>query len=81
MTTRDLPSLAFHYEPERDLIWIEGIAYAGLFFRLLSIAEPGTWLRIEERSDGVISMSNTSDSLSRTFDALSGRGRIKAARK
>jgi hypothetical protein len=57
-----------------DLVYIEGIRYAGVVFRSMMLAEPGTWLRIEERRDGTITVYKPNDAVHRVFDTLVGRG-------
>lgn len=63
-----------HYDEASDTVTICGIKYSGIFFRTMAIAEPGTWLRIEGRKDGVISVFNPGDTNARSFDLLTGKG-------
>jgi hypothetical protein len=57
-----------------DLVIVCGVRYAGELFRSLGFAEPGTWLRIEgRRPDGTLTVFTVSDSVGRSFDAMSGR--------
>ena len=68
--------LQIAYNEAQDVLTIDGVPYAGLFFRALALAQPGTWLRIEERQpSGQVSVRTVPESVERTFDAISGCGR------
>lgn len=57
-----------------DVVTICGIRYSGDLFRQMALAEPGTWLRIEGRKDGTLSVTCVNDETGRTFDLLTGKG-------
>lgn len=52
-----MASLSFEYDPHIDLATIEGVRYAGGFFRGLAILPVGTVVRIDKREDGVITVT------------------------
>ncbi len=50
--------LNFDYDSERDVLTIEGVKYAGEYFRFLGHSPaPGVIFKIVERKDGVISVA------------------------
>ena len=44
------------YDATTDVLRVNGMSYSGHIFRMLALADPGTWLRIEGRDNGVISV-------------------------
>lgn len=68
--------LSIEYDRARDVVTIEGVRYAGVLFRSLGVRgfEPGKWLRIEQRADGMLTVHSVPDETERTFDAIAGRG-------
>lgn len=60
------------YHPDRDIVVIEGIHYAGELFRSLAFCDPGTWIRIMARTDGVLSLHAVPEETERMFDQLAG---------
>ena len=70
-------SLSISYDYLTDIFTIEGVKYSGQMFRMLGVAEPGTWLRIDERKDQMLQLTTVSDSIGTTFDAIVGKGRKK----
>lgn len=65
-------ALNIEYDSDRDLLKIDGMIYAGTLFRALSLAEPGTWLRIVSRGNGVLTVRQVPEDVGRTFDAIVG---------
>lgn len=77
--TPNLP-LKVEYDYRNDVISIGGVKYSCALFRLLALAEPGTWLRIESRSeDGIIDVYAPSPEEERALDAVTMRGRYRGA--
>ncbi len=68
--------LVIEHDLEADLLIVNGVRYSGHLFRMLSLCEPGTWLRLESRRDGVVSVFSPSTDLERAFDAMTGKGAI-----
>lgn len=68
-----MTGLSIIYMADDDIVEIDGVRYQGELFRSLALAAPGTWLRIEERSRGVLSVRHVSDEQERTFDAMIGK--------
>lgn len=66
--------LAIEYDEARDIVTICGMRYTGSMFRALAFASPGTWLRINERGDGWLTVFNVADETERMFDAITGQG-------
>lgn len=64
------------YDSGRDVVTIEGVQYSGHLFRSLGLRgfEPGTWLRIEQRADGLLTVYSVPEETERSFDAIAGRG-------
>ena len=66
------------HDPATDTVLIEGVTYSCEVFRCLALASPGSWLRIEERRDGVITVFSPSDETEKAFDLIVGRGSVRA---
>jgi hypothetical protein len=71
--------LNIEYDQRLDVVTVDGVCYAGHLFRTLSLCEPGTWLRLEARRDGVVSVFTPGSELERAFDAMTGKGAICGA--
>jgi hypothetical protein len=67
-------SLDIQVDEDREVVTICGARYSFEIFRTLGIAPPGTWLRIEDRKDGVVTVFRVSEETERSFDAITGRG-------
>lgn len=65
------------WDADRDILHINGVAYSVQLFRRLALAEPGTWLRITERTDGVLTIYTPGPDVCATFDAITGQGRAR----
>ena len=76
MSYRDtVATLQIDYDQAQDIVRINGVLYAGLLFRAMQMAQPGTWLRIEgRRNDGALIVHSVSEAVERTFDSIIGRG-------
>jgi len=61
------------YDPITDTVIAEGFLYAGVMFRSMALARPGTWLRIEDRGDGRITVFEPDEGTMRAFDAITLR--------
>ena len=72
-------ALNVDYDQHRDVLTVDGVRYAGHLFRLLALCEPGTWLRLEDRRDGLVSVFTPGPNLERAFDAMTGKGAICGA--
>lgn len=62
------------WDADRDVLQINSVQYAVQMFRALALASPGTWLRVEERDDGVLTLYQPADTVAATLDAITGRG-------
>jgi hypothetical protein len=49
--------LAIDYDRDNDIVIIEGVKYSGALFRAFAFAEVGSILRIEQRKDGLVTVS------------------------
>lgn len=63
-------ALQVSYDREMDVITIEGIRYSGELFRTFGMAPVGTWLRIMERENLVLTTYTPSKDLAIKFDSL-----------
>lgn len=72
-TLKTKPNLDYDYDSEDDVITIEGIAYSGELFRAAAFSNIGTWMRIEDRNNGSISVFSPNDGTASLFDAMTGR--------
>ncbi len=72
-------ALSVEYDQRRDVLTVDGVRYSGHLFRTLALCEPGTWLRFEDRRDGVITVFTTGADMERAFDAMTGKGAICGA--
>jgi hypothetical protein len=72
-------TLNVEYNPHTDELIVDGVRYSGHLFRTLALCEPGTWLRLEDRRDGVVSVFTPGPELERAFDAMTGKGAICGA--
>lgn len=63
----------FTYDPVRDVFTIYGVEYTAELFRSFGGAPPGSWLRIETRKDGVVTVYVPTPMNQRTFDAIVGK--------
>lgn len=62
------------YDEPTDTLTICGIKYSGAIFRTMALAEPGTWIRINERRpDGLLDVLVVPMETERIFDLLTGR--------
>jgi hypothetical protein len=50
--------LTIHYEPAADRLTINGIFYAGVFFRKLWLAKPGMRFEIVKNDGGMITLKD-----------------------
>lgn len=57
-----------------DVVIIDGVPYAGDLFRQMSLASPGSWLRIEDRRNQCIDVFNANDETCALFDRVTKRG-------
>ena len=71
--------LQVEYDQHNDVLTVDGVRYSGHIFRTLALCEPGTWLRFEDRRDGVVSLFTPGPGLERAFDAMTGKGAICGA--
>ena len=71
--------LQVEYDQRDDVLTVDGVRYSGHIFRTLALCEPGTWLRFEDRRDGVVSVFTLGPELERAFDAMTGKGAICGA--
>lgn len=55
-----------------DTIEIEGVKYACSAFIALGFAPVGSWLRIDERRDGTLTVRRVSNELNQKFDRECG---------
>lgn len=62
--------LSVQYDHATDVLTVEGVRYSGVLFRSLGICETGKWMKVVERKDGVLTVLNVTDELSRTFNAI-----------
>jgi len=69
--------ISVQYCPLTDTSLIEGVKYAGEFFRSLAIATPGQWLRIESREDGVLTVFTPQERMNQFFDSTVSKGIYK----
>ena len=67
------PNLDYDYNVALDVITIEGIAYSGDLFREAAFSNLGTWMRLEDRNHGSISVFTPNDDTASLFDAMTGR--------
>jgi hypothetical protein len=65
----------FEIDQVRGVVTLYGIEYSLEFFKMLSIASPGTWFRVAERSNGTLILNMVDEKTERCFDAISGKGR------
>lgn len=72
-------ALSVEYDQRRDVLTVDGVRYSGHLFRTLALCEPGTWLRFEDRRDGVITVFTPGSDMERAFDAMTGKGAICGA--
>ncbi len=68
------------YDRAADLLTIHGMKYSGHVFESMAIAAPGTWLRITERRDGVLTVRTVDEQKEQLFTALADlpEGMVKA---
>jgi hypothetical protein len=62
-----------NYDASKDVLTIDGMRYSGEIFRTLTLATPGTWFRIEHRSDGVVACFSPAPELAQHFDLMTAR--------
>ena len=75
----DDKTLTVEHDEARDLLIVDGVRYSGQIFRTLALCEPGTWLRFEDRRDGVVSLFTPGPKLERAFDIITGKGVVCGA--
>jgi hypothetical protein len=68
--------LHIEHDHARDVVTICGVQYTGHLFRELGLAASGSWLRIESRRDGVLTISNVATETERLFDLIVGKGAV-----
>jgi hypothetical protein len=62
--------LSFKYNARDDVLTVEGVSFSGELFRAFGLVQPGTWLRVEERCNGVITVYQPAAELAAKFDEL-----------
>lgn len=65
--------LDVYYNEIDDVLIVEKMRYSGEFFRTLALAEPGTWIRVEEKRRHTLDLFKADDILEKIFDAMTGR--------
>lgn len=68
------------YDRPADVLTVHGLKYSGHVFESMAIAEPGTWLRITERRDGILTVRTVDEQKEQLFTALADlpEGMVKA---
>lgn len=66
-------NISVEYDSDTDIITIEGIHYAGEFFRKMALAQPGTWLRVERKRNGAINLFSPHDETAKLFDVMTAK--------
>jgi len=66
--------MPFRYDPDRDVFDIYGVTYSGILFRSFAIAQPGNWIRIHERKDGLVTLYQPSEAEMKALDAITAQG-------
>ena len=56
------------YDEDTDVLDICGIRYSGALFRVIGYGPLGTWLRIEGRNDGAVTLRQFSKELQAKFE-------------
>jgi hypothetical protein len=74
-----IEALKVDYDQHTDVLTVDGVRYSGHIFRTLALCAPGTWLRFEDRRDGVVSVFTPGPEMERAFDAMTGKGAIYGA--
>jgi hypothetical protein len=64
------------FDKVSDTIRICGVKYSMQVFRTLALAEPGSWLRVDERGE-YLDISCVSEEMERAFDCIARMGRFK----
>lgn len=71
-----MEQLRIDYDKYTDVLTVDGIRYSAELFRIFAFCKQGTWLRLEKRQDGVVTVSTPGPELERKFDAIAGNGTI-----
>jgi hypothetical protein len=74
-----IEALKVDYDQHTDVLTVDGVRYSGHIFRTLALCAPGTWLRFEDRRDGVVSVFTPGPEMERAFDAMTGKCAIYGA--
>lgn len=69
--------IAIEIDHDGDKLTAFGISYDIEMFRMLAFAEPGTWMRIEEKRDGRLTICRVGEEEERAFDFIAKKGRFK----
>jgi hypothetical protein len=79
VTMNETAPLTVSYDQRKDVLTVDGVHYTGHIFRALALCEPGTWLRFEDRRDGLVTVFTPGPELERAFDVMTGKGAICGA--
>jgi hypothetical protein len=63
-------SLTINYDTQSDVLTVNDMRYSSDIFRALSRWAEGTWMRIEKRSDGVVTVFSPPPNLVEKFNNM-----------